>query len=553
MDNLSTLSVEEITALQTEKRNAFDALIALDAPTTAQVDEAGALADDLDAIDAEMSRRATAADRFAALKNKKFASDEEKQGGEREVANKENPERAEHEETVQESPGEVVAPGEEAPAEGEGETETQSRGKVAALAAKTQRPSTARRQAPVLITAAADVPEFSTGQHLDSLSQVAEAVINRARGFAPPSGDGSSVSIQKFGTAMFNLDIPEDLTIDRHTGDHMEVINRAASERNLEGGSLVAAGGWCAPSETLYDLDDDATTEGMLSLPEVGIKRGGLRYAVSPTFADFYANPGFMQTEAEAIAGTQKPCIEVDCPDFTEVRMDVEGVCIKVPILTNVGYPEYVRNFVSQTMTAHQHWINANVIGRLVADAGAARVFTGLGSTYSDTLEALGLVIDQTRQRYRLSFRATVEVVLPFWVKNAIRSDLARRSGRNSLAVSEQEITSAFAQVGANPQFVYDWQLLPDVDDAATTGVNERNTYPGSFNALVYPAGTYVKGTAPVINLNTVYDAASLQENVYTGLFTEQGFLVAKRKFAGELLTLPVCNAGRMGALDQTC
>ena len=69
----------------------------------------------------------------------------------------------------------------------------------------------------------------------------------------------------------------------------------------------------------------------------------------------------------------------------------------------------------------------------------------------------------------------------------------------------------------------------------------------------MYPAGTFVKGTASVITLNTVYDAASLATNTYTGLFTEQGFLVANRKFGADLLTLPVCNAGRRGALDVKC
>jgi hypothetical protein len=69
----------------------------------------------------------------------------------------------------------------------------------------------------------------------------------------------------------------------------------------------------------------------------------------------------------------------------------------------------------------------------------------------------------------------------------------------------------------------------------------------------MYPAGTFVKGTADVINLSTVYDAASLATNVYTGLFTEQGLLVAKQKFHADLVTLPICNAGRTGAANLTC
>lgn len=565
--DFNSLTTEALAALLDEKKDAFKTLVALDAPTTAQVAEAEALAADIEAIEAVNADRKSAADRFAALKSKKFASDSESAReqvdkndelnedveGENKVmadadevndnTEKGNTGTAQHEEKVQESEGQTVEPGNVIDGEGnQVPNNQQAAGGVAALAAKTARPAAPRRsQGPVVITAAANVEGFSTGQSLD-LTEVAKAVISRARGFSPPTGDGSRQDLQKFGTAMLALDFPEDLVVDRNS-DVDEVLRRATDESRLDGGSLTAAGGWCAPSETVYDLTQDATNEGMVSLPEIAVRRGGIRYANSPTFADFYANPGFIQTETQAIAGTVKPCVEVDCPDFTEVRLDVEGLCIKVPILTNVGYPEYVRNFVEGTLIAHQHWINANVIGRLVTASGAARVIAGLGSTLADTLEGLELLADQTRQKYRLSMNRTLEVILPFWVRGAVRSDLSRRTGLAFEQVTDQQVAAHFRARKLNVQFVYDWQPLDETAEV----------YPATFNALMYPAGTFVKGTADVINLSTVYDAASLATNVYTGLFTEQGLLVAKQKFHSDLITLPVCNAGRTGAANLTC
>ena len=52
---------------------------------------------------------------------------------------------------------------------------------------------------------------------------------------------------------------------------------------------------------------------------------------------------------------------------------------------------------------------------------------------------------------------------------------------------------------------------------------------------------------------SAVYDAASLEVNLYTGLFTEQGILVAEMCYDSDRLTLPVCNAGRVGAADLVC
>ena len=143
--------------------------------------------------------------------------------------------------------------------------------------------------------------------------------------------------------------------------------------------------------------------------------------------------------------------------------------------------------------------------------------------------------------------------MVPFWVRSAIRADLAARNGVDFQQVTDAQISGYFSARKLNVQFVYDWQGLPLTDDAGTAGVDEANTYPATYDALMYPAGTFVKGTADVINLSTVYDAASLAENVYTGLFAEQGLLLAHMKFTPHLVTLPVCNAGRTGAADLTC
>jgi hypothetical protein len=526
--NFAELTDEALAAYAEEVRAEFDRLIADPDPTDEKIAEAESYADNLDAVRVEQESRVTASEeratRLAGLRERFSETPAEDEPAEDEPAEDDEEEDEEEEE----------------------ETKIKVAGKnVARLAARTRRPKApeASQHKAISITAAADVPQFSTGQSLEGLEEVAKAVINRARGFTAPTNTvEGEPNLQQFGTAMFGLDFPEDLTVDR-LDDAQEVMTHAANESRLPKGSLVAAGGWCAPSETVYDLSNDATAEGLVSLPEIAVKRGGIRFATSPDFAAFYANPGFTQTEAQAIAGTTKPCVEVPCPPFTEVRLDAVGICIKVPILTNAAYPEVVANFISGSMIAHQHYVNTAVINKMVTAAGAAKVFAGLGAVSTDTLEALGLIIDNMRQKWRLSLGATVEVVLPFWVKNAIRTDLARRNGRDSGAVTDAEVTTAISSYGASAQFVYDWQALPA----------DSVKYPATFQALVYPAGTFVKGTSDVINLNTVYDAASLAVNTYTGLFMEEGILVAQMKLGAVLATIPICDAGRTGSANLVC
>lgn len=437
------------------------------------------------------------------------------------------------------------------------ETKTSTVKKIAANSERPQAPAFSRGH--LSVVAAAD-SGFAAGQQL-GLSELTQGVIHRLKGMPEPDGDGKSEDLRKFAVATIEKPYDDDLVIRRGV-DADEVFHRAANENRLPGGSLVAsltqrfeaaergelqsmvaANGWCAPSETVYDLTTDETLEGILSLPEVSIRRGGLRFTRGPQFSDFYTNAGFVQTEAQAIAGTTKPCYEVTCPTFTDVRLDAVGLCIKVPILLEVGYPEMVNRFTSGTLIAHEHMKNANVIGRIVTDAGAARVFAGLGSAVSDSLEALALVADQRRQMYRLSFGHSMEVVVPFWLKEVYRSDLGRRTGRDSNAVTDAELMAHFAVRNLAVSFVYDWQVLAEADEV----------YPATYQVLVYPAGTYVKGTSPVINLSAVYDAASLAVNTYTGMFVEEGLLVVRMKFGADLCTLPICTAGRTGAANLTC
>jgi hypothetical protein len=51
-----------------------------------------------------------------------------------------------------------------------------------------------------------------------------------------------------------------------------------------------------------------------------------------------------------------------------------------------------------------------------------------------------------------------------------------------------------------------------------------------------------------IITLNTVYDSTQLGENKYTALFTEEAWLVAPRCGNSEVIRVPVCSNGSVGA-----
>src|SRR5262245_41935856 len=340
-EDLSALTDEELNALEAEGSDAFDALPSPDdpTPTDEQVSE-------MEAVSAGVIRvREAKAERLAAAQ----ARAERAAAAVAVMTPPEDTEAPAEEESPEEDAGEE---GEEA----DDEEEAAPQAVAAAASPKKSVVKTAVRKTPppvpassgITLTAAADIPGVVAGSRLDDLQAMAKAFALRSKAFptypqgddAPypdePGGPPSGIHYQ-YGVASMTRGLIDSDYHDSHYVDTQKALDSVGNERRLSGGSLTAAGGWCAPSETLYDLCGGETLEGLLDLPTMGISRGGIRFTTGPDFGFIYDNTGFCFTEAQVIAGATKPCFEIPCPTFQEVRLDVCGFCVKAPILTNVG------------------------------------------------------------------------------------------------------------------------------------------------------------------------------------------------------------------------
>lgn len=361
---------------------------------------------------------------------------------------------------------------------------------------------------------------------------------------------------QQFGVATVRKPMPPELTILSNDPSHVdEVFTRARNEARLPGQSLVAAGGWCAPSEVLYDLCELESRDGLLSVPEVGIARGGIQWTLGPNFADIYNNTGFCYTEQDAIdgdwdgaGGGAKPCYSVSCPPFQEARMDLCGLCITSGLLQQRGYPELLARTLRGALIAHDHKMSNKMIAAMVAGSTAVTGTANQVGAAAPLLDIIEIQAEHIRYTARMSRASTLEAVFPYWVAGVIRSDLARRQGVLALDVTDAQITTWFRSRGINPQFVYDWQPLDSVAATAAT------KWPATVTFLLYPAGTWVRGTADVITLDTIYDSVQLGQNEFTALFTEEGWLAAKLCHDSRAVTIALCPSGETGGgVDLAC
>ncbi|QPO17096.1 major capsid hexamer protein [Gordonia phage Lilbeanie] len=417
---------------------------------------------------------------------------------------------------------------------------------------ETLRPEDAKPGVEILV--ASGVRDHEGGDKLPDLKSIAAAAQSRINSFPR----GARGAIMKGDVASFHIPFDKELVASAH--DAQDVIDRAGdvNGRFGSGKALVAAGGWCAPSTTLYDIPQSFTdaSAGLVDVAEIQVTRGGVRFRPAPDFGAIYGSGKVGQVQTEAEAGSADPedytksFFRIPCDDFDDHRADVIYTGIEAGILQNHAYPEQTEAYVSEVIAAHAHRVNAETLLRMEADSTPLNLSTAFGPGAAGSINALEWVIVNERYRLRASETTLLSVVLPIHFQVQIRADIANRAGgANIMEVTNEQINAWFAARGARVQWVYDWQDALVTANGVGVGSNViGNAYPTSVKALVYAEGTFVRGRGEVINLEAVYDSTNIKVNDFLRLFMEEQLLVAKRAYRSLVVQLPT---GAFGALGE--
>jgi len=563
-EDLTTLSDDELAALATQANEAFDTLYDPEGtPTDAEYTVLADLTTGIEALAAEQATREEAASErraaTAALAARarpevaELSADTDADGGDADEDDDEDDED-------DDAPADED---DEADADGAAETVTASGRKALSINLHAATRRAPKRKAPAAPTRSMRDVAYSTADTLGYSDHAglewidAGKMLDKRIGSFPmgqyQAAQSRGQHIREQHSLMaFKREMPKELMVASTGPDAMEAAMKYATDMSrLPGGSLTAAG-WCAPSETLYDLCTGASRDGIYSVPEVGISRGGINVPVSPTFADLYSKIGFHFTEAQAIAGEyapganpgdpnivgDKPCYEIECPVWEDHRLEADGLCIIADLLTVRGYPEMLAWVTQNALIAHDHKVSAGKIAQVVAGSTPITMTTGTVGTTAPLLAAIELQVEHYRYTQRLPRSTTLEAVFPYWIRGAIRQDLSVRLGLAEFDVPDARIDAWFRSRGVAPQYVYDWQAL-DINPLDTF-----KTWPATVDFLLYQAGTWVAGVDDLITLDTLYDSVLLGQNKFLALFTEEAWLIAKRCIDSRVITVPVHSDG---------
>lgn len=444
-----------------------------------------------------------------------------------------------------------------------------------AVAQVTQRASLAAAQqhAPVTtlppkaklaVTASVDIPGVARGDGVNGLDGLTDIFMKKARAMPVTQGAPNQQLVATIRNEY-------EHTVDDRTslGQVGELIRHLTSDDKKD--ALVAAGGWCAPSEVRYDFFNIACEDGLIDLPTFGVSRGGVRFPVSPSLADVFSGVAFggfsttfsvtsnpwLWTEASDIAAVTgsptKPCVRVPCPSFTDTRLECYGVCLTAGNLTDDAYPEATSNFLQLLMSAHAHAMNGRFIQQMVTLSSAAISTGNFAVTgqpvYQQVYGGIALGATDYRARYGMCQDDVLEVIAPYWIKAEIRADLAWRTGVDANQISDAEINAQFAAINVRVQWVNDYQVRGAGQFGNATPLTG---WPTSATIMMYAAGTFVLGNGLSLDLGVVRDSVLNATNDHTAAWSEECHLIARVGHESRQYTINFAVNGRTGSANGT-
>jgi hypothetical protein len=409
-----------------------------------------------------------------------------------------------------------------------------------------------RRQS--VLTASADIPGFGAGVQMNGMEDLTRALTARAKSL-PITHRGDDAP--RYPIASLNREFKYSLDMNA-TPEQINEVLTAAMNPDI----LIAAGGWCSPSEISYDFFNLVCDDGALDLPTVGINRGGIRWPISPSFADVTASTALWSwTETQdiaAVTGTAqsgtKTCGRVPCVTFDEERLHCDGICLTVGNLTEDSYPELISNFTKLLFAAHFHKMNRARINELRTLSASFTVTNGdAGSgVVAPVLGALELQAIDYRSRYAMCENALLEVIAPRWLRGAMRSDLRKRmgSGTDMLSVSDAYLMELFDAINVRVQWVSDYQErttgFPGVPATLMTA------WPTTVEFMMMAPGTAVLGQGLRLDLGIIRDSVLNATNDHTAEWMEECWLIFNPGHEIRRITVNICPDGTTGAADLT-
>jgi hypothetical protein len=396
-------------------------------------------------------------------------------------------------------------------------------------------------EAPVAITAGADIPGYTAGSTINDMYEVAQAMEKRIHSLRRVNGGDGEQHIVASVTTSF----PEERTLSTDAESNSIKINAVSSQ------ALVASGGHAAPLEVKYDIYAIGSTTNRPvrdSLPRFQADRGGIRYVTPPSFAaGSYADAVGVWTAAVDAAPESAVKTSLTVSAAAELTATTDAVTLQLQFgnLMTRAYPELIARHNELALVQHAREAEQYVIGKI--EAGSTAVTSGTLIGFGrDFLVSVRKAAVAYRSRHRISQSTTLKAIVPDWIYDAMAADLAlAMPGDGTLSVGRGEIEGYLSQL--NVSLV----ASPDMTVYGSQGTAALLEFPDSFKWYLFAEGTFLFLDGGSLDLGIIRDSSLVGTNDYK-MFVETFEGVAKVGIEALAITQAVNVNGVAAALRDT-
>ena len=396
--------------------------------------------------------------------------------------------------------------------------------------------------APVAITAGADIPGYTAGSPISSMSEVASAMEKRLHSLRRVNGGDGEQHI----VASFSTQYPEA----RFLGTDAEA-NAAKIDGVVGQEALVASGGHAAPVETKYDIFGLGSTTARPvrdALPKFQADRGGIRFVTPPSFAsgDYADAVGVWTAAVDADPqGATKSSLTVSAAAENIAVTDAVTLQLQFGNLMTRAYPELIARHNELALVQHAREAEVNLLTKIGAASTAVTSGTLIGFG-RDFLVSVRKAAVAYRSRHRIANTTQLKAIVPDWIIDAMASDLAiSMPGDNTIAVGRAEIEGYLAN--SNVALV----ASPDLNYFGAQGAAALLEFPDSFVWYLFAEGTFLFLDGGTLDLGIIRDSSLVGTNDYK-MFVETFEGVAKVGIESLKITQTVNINGVAAALRDT-
>ena len=364
-------------------------------------------------------------------------------------------------------------------------------------------PQNAAALARGVVTAAGGSPQFNQGQPLNSTADLALAMTDQLRAMSA----GRGAIGDKVYVAHVQHQYPEDrvLRAKDWVGNFSKIENVVGEQ------AMVAAGGLCAPLQTLYDVQVIGSVARPIkgALAAFQVDRGGIQFRPNSSAATALTTGsgrgvGTWTTDQDASSsGDTKGCYIVDCPAIQEAEIQAIYLCLEFSNITARFDPETTAANVRQGMIAHARLAENELLRQLQATSKIVSAPRVIGAV-RDILVNIDKMSAYYRNRHRIDTDVSLTSIMPAWVLYLMRADLARQMASadwaDALGVTDAMIENWFRQRGVNPVWHLDGGIggTNEVQTLTITGSPTGGSYTLTFSGQTTSAIPYNATTADV-------------------------------------------------------